>query len=446
MNVEDPNPQSAAIFSEYLSTRKVLIADPNGPSRVGIARMMVNLGAKTKHLLLADDHASAVSELTHARPELMISEYSMPDGNGIDLAQQFRRHAVTDASTFVLLTANATQSVVAQAAEGDVDMFLLKPYTLRDFTAHIVRVVLGRLHPSDYLRTIAEGKRLLAEGKATEAVDRFKRATALNASPALAWFHHAQAELYQQLVEGAGRSYRHGLQHNAIHYRCLSGLFDLLLQQGRLNDAYAVVKKLAHVFPANPQRIFQVFSLAVETGNIGDIEEYYRSFQGLEHRNDELVKYVCAALVVCARHFHKQGDAPRSKEMLHNAAVSAAGRITILREIVRTSLELGQVDGAKATLARFPPATQSGVHFLVCQFLVRNATETDAGLSLHALQRLDAQGVADPVLDQWRLRLLRRLGKAEEAEEFLAAALMKWPHEREPLKEAARAELGAGRG
>ena len=424
------------LLSLYLSTRKVLVADPNKSSRTGIAKTLISMGAKTNQIFLTDNYSESLSKVKEADPSLIISEYTFPDGSGLELAQESRTQTESAQKIFIMVTGNSSQSVVAEAAEGDVDMFIIKPYSIKSFTEIVCKSVLAKVYPSDYMQTIEAGRKLLLESKPDEAITLFNQAVLLNPKPSLALFYRGQAQLLKKLLETAEDSYSEGLKFNDIHYRCITGLFDLLMSQKRLVDAYTVVKKIARVFPANPKRLSQVLTLAVQTGNMDDIENYYETFKSIETRNDELIRYICAAMVVCGIHFFRLSQNDKAIELLKKSSISAAGRPQVLREIVSTFINYGHLVEAKETLSRFPADTHEGIHYQVADFLLYNAEETDSKKILNKMRQEWKDTPGDPIFNYWAIFHLRKLGKMDEAENAYLQACKKWPEKKNLFKEA----------
>src|SRR5690606_13255766 len=98
--------------------------------------------------------------------------------------------------------------------EEDVDVFILRPYTIKGFSEILMRTVLGKLYPSDYVKTIREGKGLLEKGQLDEAFALFEKATTLNEKPTLAYYYKAQTEIARGNLEKAEENYSAGLKVN----------------------------------------------------------------------------------------------------------------------------------------------------------------------------------------------------------------------------------------
>jgi len=411
---------------DFLSTRKILIVDSNGPARAGMARMLVGLGAKSKNLTLVADYEVA-REIMHAQPpEVIVTEYNINKGNGLDLANEFNKTRIAEQTLFVMITSNSSQSIVSEAAEENVDIYVLKPYTMNYLLERLTRAIKDKSHPSPYSKAINDGKRYLTDAKLDEALHEFNRAIPLNPVPCLAYYYRAQVEIEQVMLDLAEQSLRAGLSFNEVHYKCLTGLFDLLLERNKSKEAYSIVQQLS-AFPLNPKRLSKVIELAVKTANYRDIEKYYDAFKEIEFRDDEVIKHICAALVVSGRMLFQKGDLYRAADLLKKASVSAAGRPNILLEIVVTLVLNDFIPDAEQTIKRFPPDTQTEFQYQVANFMVAHAVGANAWQYVTWLRKQIEHGTNDPIVYYWTIASLQASGKADLAEDYLATSSHRWP-------------------
>lgn len=421
--------QGALLFKDFISTKRILVADPVSGSRAGLAKTIIDMGAKTTNVLTASSFEVAETEIERVQPDVIITDYDLGKRSGLDLLPLMRKHKPDPRQTlFVLVTGNTSQSAVAQAAEEDVDTFTLKPYTIEVLKKTILKAALQKIRPSTYQLKIDEGKSKLFEGHADEAMAIFEAAMKLDPKPALAFFYHGQAEMMKKALDTAQEDFAEGLNYNKIHYKCLTGLYDVLMQQKQFTQAYDVVKRIARYFPANPARLAQVLRLAVMTQSYEDIEKYYQIFIGIDSRNDEMIKYMCASLVVCGKFYLRRSFNNRALELFQKAGATAAGRVKILREIVSSLCEFDLAKDAQEYLKRFPSDTQSGPDYLSMQLLVMSRLHAPE-LVVDSARKLIASGIEDPVIYEVAIEKSVSCGLKDSAENMVFEASKKWPKE-----------------
>ncbi|NUM89734.1 MAG: response regulator [Bdellovibrionales bacterium] len=409
------------LVAQYLSASDVLIVDEGMSARVGLKKALVDMGAALEKIHLASTLEEAEETIRQKRPRVVFCDFEIRGKSGLALLQKQRSERASESREclFVIVASNTSQSAVAQAAEEDIDAYLLKPYTLAGLNQSVRRAVTLKVKPPEYLQLIESGKRQLDAGDIPHALEDFHRAMTMDAKPALACFYEGLAHFRASLLDGSEFSYKKGLTFNTIHYKCLVGLFDLLMSTKKFPDAYEVVKRISKFFPANPERLSAVLWLAVQTGHYAEVEKFYQDFVAMDRRNEELIRCICAALLVCAKHFFLQGDPAHGASMAQKAALAAAGRAYFLRKGVEVLLEGGCLREAKEVLKRF---TQTdGAHFAVASFLVAAKEEPWTAVVERGTKLLD-QGVRDQEVRQVLIPLLREHGMERRAEDLEAEA------------------------
>ena len=328
-----------------------------------------------------------------------------------------------------MVTGNNSQTAVARAAEEDVDAYLLKPYTSAILRQQIMKTALTKISPSEYSSKLNEGKEFMKGGELDKAIASFNQAVKLDQSPALAFYYIGYVNQVKKVLDAAESNFGQGLVLNKIHYKCMVGLFDLLQDQKRYGDAYEVAKKISQYFPANPQRLTQVLKLAVFTKNYEDVERYYQVFTKIDVRNEEVVRYVCAALVVCGRYYLQQKVQSRALELFKKAAITGAGRGKTLGEIIMTLVEFHLPKEAEAYLARFPADQQNGGVYHGLKLLISDeqAGPAAGGIIIGAGRGLIAKGVQDPLLYEVMIRRSLKESLRDAADSLLADASKLWP-------------------
>jgi len=415
------------LFHGYIRNKKILIADPNSTSRSTIAQGLINLGAMQNHMDLCANYDLAQEEIKRTKHDVVICDYDLGTRCGLELLQTQRESVVEmSKSLFILVTANASQSAIAQAAEEDVDTYIIKPFSSLTLRQSILTAASEKLFPNAYRKKIEEGKKWLLVDKIELALIAFEEAMELDESPTLACFYHGQANMVKDLFELAEGDYNQGLTYNRIHYKCLVGLFELFMAKKKFQDAYNIVRKIARYFPANPNRLGQVVRLAIMTENYQDIEGYYQTFIGLDHRNAQLIRYICAGLVICGRFYLQKKQFPRALELFQKAGVTGTSDPKILKEIVCSLIEYQLHDKAKDFLKRFPSKTDEDADFVISQFLVEEA-EMPIHQSIDIGQKLLKKGITDPALYRTLIINTSKASMNSACERLLEEGSAKYP-------------------
>lgn len=415
------------LFAKYLEESKIFVVDAQAVSRTRLIRLLKELGAKTENISSIADYNEALEKMETERPRIILSDFKIQNGSGFDLLHNYRKiNPDNKDHLFILVTSDSSQSLVAQAAEEDVDSFILKPYTVDVLKSTLISTAINKLYPSPYIQKIEEGKELLFNGKPQESIPIFKEAKKMNKKPTLACFYIGQAEFMKESMNGAEDSYREGLDHNKIHYKCLVSLFDLFYELQKYDEAYDVVKTIAQFFPANPERLATVLRLAIQTNNFSDIEDYYEIFVTLDERTSDILTYICAALAVCGRFYFQKNEEQKAIRIFTKLGRTTAGNPKFLRIGIENFIEFGHLDIANDFLTRFDRKSQTTDDFAVAKYL---ATQ-------HELSPNESINIATGFISKdihifgVYLVLIRRALEAQrrdQAEKYLEDATKLWP-------------------
>ncbi len=422
--------QDEKLVSDYLSKAKILIADVSAGSRTSISTHLGSLGAQTANTRVSSTFRGADEEIDKVAPDVLIADYDLGNRCGLELFQKVKtKHPELNSKIFMLVTGNTSQSAVAKAAEEDVDTYLLKPFTKETLRQAMSKAILLKIKPNDYLATITAGKTELSSGNVEDAGKTFEKATGLDQTPSLAYYYLGLTQEKKKSLEFAREKYMKGLTYNRIHYKCMTGLFDLLIQEKKHEEAYDIAKRISQYFPANPQRLTSVLRLAILTKSYEDVEKFYQIFLNLDERSEEMIKYICAALVVCGKYYLQSNFSTRAMELYKKATTVSPGRPKVLREIVTTLVAFGKEKSGWEFLKMYPANLQTSPDYLAMELLLQNMGQSAPAI-IERCKQLLSQKVEDPVVYEILIKRLFETGVTGEAQELAAKATGLWPDQK----------------
>lgn len=121
---------------------KVLVVDDSKVMRGIIRKMLSSDGAE---VVEACDGRQALDVLAGQSVDCIISDWNMPRMKGIDLLRRVRSDAALAHTPFVMVTAEAMASNLAEADAANVSSYLTKPFTADDLWSTLRRVLPDRL-------------------------------------------------------------------------------------------------------------------------------------------------------------------------------------------------------------------------------------------------------------------------------------------------------------
>ena len=149
-----------------MSRETILIVEDEAAQRLALGRYL-----KLQEFELSEAATCAAAESTFRsrRPDLVLTDYELPDGNSLDLLRRFR---VIDPSVpVVFLTGHGSIELAVRAIKEGAEQFLTKPVDLPALLAVVERLLEGR--------RARRQKLLLQDREAREAPDPFTGTSAV---------------------------------------------------------------------------------------------------------------------------------------------------------------------------------------------------------------------------------------------------------------------------
>ncbi|MBL7665112.1 MAG: response regulator [Bacteriovoracaceae bacterium] len=424
--------EKTKLFKEFLFKNKIMIVDRSSASRQRLAKTLNENDAKTINIHMYSKYEEAVAALDTIKPALILSDYHLGDGSGFDLFRIYREKNTPEskAAVLILITSNISQSAVAKAAEEDVDSFIIKPYTIQSLTGGIMNAFMEKLHPTEYMIKIEEGKKVMESGDYDKAMVIFESAKTLSPKPSLACFYIGQANYFKKIKEQAKSDFKEGLTFNNIHFKCQIGLYDIYMKDKLFDEAYEVAKNIAKYFPSNPDRLNSIVRLAVVTKNFQDMNFYYEIFKSLEMREKETIKYICAGLYVSGKYYMLNKQEDEAINLFNKIAISAGGETKFYRAMIESLIDNNLVAHAEKILLRFDSDEKLTEDFAISDFLLKAVKEKPGLMVGHGI-KLFYDGVTNLSFYKMLLTIMHLSGSMEKSQEVLAKATETYPEHKD---------------
>ena len=121
---------------------KVLVVDDQNSVRQMTRLTLEQLGIRTIHE--AENGKQAMDTASLQPIDLIISDFNMPEMDGLGLLRAVRGNPVTRKVPFILLTGRGDRELVVKAAQAGVNNYLVKPFTADTLRSKIEQVM-GKL-------------------------------------------------------------------------------------------------------------------------------------------------------------------------------------------------------------------------------------------------------------------------------------------------------------
>ena len=121
---------------------RVMVVDDMSTSRGLITQALDAIGIH--NVSTASDGKTALAALIKAPVHLVISDYNMPEMDGLHLLHYMRNTPQTQKTGFLLITGRADPAIINKGKQLGMNNFLAKPFQAADLKTAIEAVV-GRL-------------------------------------------------------------------------------------------------------------------------------------------------------------------------------------------------------------------------------------------------------------------------------------------------------------
>lgn len=242
----------------------VLIVDDSFNMRRSMKNMLRHIGF-TKFIDAADGD-TAWKILADRKVDFIICDWNMPRLPGLELLRRVRDNPSLRDIPFLMMTAEVSESRIVQAAETEVDGYIIKPFVARTLEAKIKRVLKQKETPSEFDAHMKEGQNLLEESDFDGAKREF--AEALRLRPESARARQALGEVFTRMgdLREAERWLHEAARANPQYIRVYESLGGLYEKMGRADSALEYLEKACQISPHNSDRQKKLGRLYLEAG------------------------------------------------------------------------------------------------------------------------------------------------------------------------------------
>jgi two-component system alkaline phosphatase synthesis response regulator PhoP len=129
-----------------MSERKILVADDESHILHVVSLKLRNAGFK---VVTARDGQEALDLAVAERPDLVITDYHMPNLSGIELCRRLKQDAATSNIPAIMLTARGYHLEPHDTEQSGILRMLSKPFSPRQLLATVNEVLDGKVATDD---------------------------------------------------------------------------------------------------------------------------------------------------------------------------------------------------------------------------------------------------------------------------------------------------------
>lgn len=125
------------ISSSVRPDLKILIIEDMDHLRLQMFEDLQSLGFNKESIAQAESLASAVTEIKKRIPELIISDWNLPDGIGYDLLVKIKKTAALAHIPFILCTTMDDINNILKAISSGASEYIVKPWNVEELKKKI---------------------------------------------------------------------------------------------------------------------------------------------------------------------------------------------------------------------------------------------------------------------------------------------------------------------
>ncbi|AUH01732.1 phosphate response regulator transcription factor PhoB [Pectobacteriaceae bacterium CE70] len=123
--------------------RRILVVEDEAPIREMVCFVLEQNGYQPVE---AEDYDSAINQLTEPYPELVLLDWMLPGGSGLQFIKHMKRETLTRDIPVMMLTARGEEEDRVRGLEVGADDYITKPFSPKELVARI-KAVMRRISP-----------------------------------------------------------------------------------------------------------------------------------------------------------------------------------------------------------------------------------------------------------------------------------------------------------
>ena len=365
--------QKKEAFRKFIDQNKILVFDDPGPRRSSLVEALGIIGAPKSLTYTTTTIEEALSIVNDKKISLIFAASHTTDGSGLRLFQALKESALSESLVLILLTTSAQETALARGLEEIVDAGLAFPFTNDSLQSTLISALTLKLQPTSYLEAIFQSKSMMHEGKNVDAIEMLMFAETLSQQPALALYYRGKAYLALSDLDAAQSSFTKGLLLNKLHYRCLTGLYEVLVQKERFYEAYDTLKKICQAYPTTAEQLTLVIRLAIQTENYADMSLYFKLSKPFPRGFPVLENYLGSGLFISGKYHLLRGETATAFNLFSKALQVAGTQTKVLRAVITELSENNLIHEAEQFLQQIPDKVKTSEEFKSIEQLLVNS-------------------------------------------------------------------------
>ena len=288
-------------LKELVSKSLIFLVSENKLDRMAWKKVFNDLSVKPEQIVFFEDVSKALEAIKTRRPRALICSYVVKDERVDQLLVEYRKLNPDLSKDFTLVVAEQKEESLELASlELELDAILYKPYTTQDLEGKVHEVLKRKASMPKSFRTLFKGFADLDQGK-EEAVEKVLEDLSGDCeSKPRFQILKAQYSLVKGDKPQAISAYEEACRQGG-GYTALSRLFDVLVEESRIEEAFSVIRELVEAYPLHPKRLSDFIKVCILSSNYHFFVEFGEKAFERGLRDKAFGYQLGAGLAICAK-------------------------------------------------------------------------------------------------------------------------------------------------
>jgi len=227
--------------------------------------------------------------------DFIISDWNMPKMNGTELLNLIRADKSLREIPFLMITAEANQSIVAEAAEQDVDAYLTKPFVTATLEQKIKELIHLAANPTPLTLLLRKASQLREKGNIDKAILCAKKAVEINARSSRPLRELGRLFLRKTDLKRAFACFKKAIELNRLDIPSYHYLGQISFKTGELDKAIGYFTKALELSPRHADRAFKIAMMLLDKKKYKEAEKILKIMLKNNSANIDLQEDVAEA-------------------------------------------------------------------------------------------------------------------------------------------------------
>jgi len=251
-----------------------LIVDDMDNMRRSIRAMLklINFG-KYHHEACNGKEAWKFLSAESAVVDFVISDWNMPKTNGTELLNLIRSSKKWKDTPFLMITAESNQSIVAEAAENDVDAYLTKPFVTATLELKIKELLNLVVNPTPLTQLLRKAEEYSEKNQIDQAIECVTMAVKGNIRSSKPLRELGRLYLKKDALDKALTCFQRATEINRLDLPSFQYLGQISLKQGDTEKALTYFTKAMELSPRNTDRALKLATLLLSRQKLAEADK-----------------------------------------------------------------------------------------------------------------------------------------------------------------------------